>query len=264
MKTFSILLFFFILLSCSKNNNTLQNKCESFPSSDVHIGEWQKIFNSSPDSIRNIENNFPDKLLAQLDSISKTDSIKTQAELRKILDLWNEVKALENDYGFSAKIEADTCFLRNWFKLNFDLLKLTAEPKFTDELERVVFEMSKQNKLSKSDLKQFVYTKLNDQSYINFFIESSAEYEHTTGGTIRISQETSYPNDGHVHLRFETSDKRFVELFIFIPSWAGNATVTVGGVKYKAVPGEYCRVARMWKSGNSADIFIENREIPSI
>ena len=97
---------------------------------------------------------------------------------------------------------------------------------------------------------------MNDQIYINLFVESSAHYEHTTGGPVRITQETNYPNGGHVNIRFESGDKRFVELFIRIPFNVQQASVIVGGVKYKAVPGEYCRVAKMWKTGDVVEILL--------
>lgn len=260
-------LFFILLLiqivSCTTSKNKVQVISESFPTEDISIVNWNSfgnsslVFNNSEESTASKE-----KIIALLDRIPKTDSIKTRTDLNKVLSAWNELKKIEQDSEIPFYNWTDSNIVRTWYNLNLELFKFQKEPIFIEELEKLVFGPHLRSYLDENLLKQLVFTKMDDQICVNIFTESSAQYQHTTGGTIRISQETNYPDDGHVTIRFETSDKRFVELFIFIPSWSGKATVTVGGVKYKAVPGEYCRVAKMWKSGNNAEIHLEHTQMP--
>lgn len=263
MKRLFYILLVILIVSCTANKNKVQIVSESFSTGDISIvsrnssADSSLVFNNSEESRGSKE-----KVIALLDSIPKADSVKNRTDLNKFLSVWNKLKKIEQDSGIPFYDWTDTSIVRSWYYLNLELFKLKGEPIFIDELEKLVFAPDSKNYINENLLKQLVFTKMDDQIYVNIFTKSSAHYQHTTGGAIRITQETNYPDDGHVIIRFETSDKRFVELFIFIPSWAGNATVTVGGVKYKAVPGEYCRIARMWKSGNSADIYLEHPQMP--
>lgn len=263
MKHLFYILISIVIVSCTANKNKVQIVSESFPTKDIFVANW----NSSTDSslVLNSSNEnmvSKEKVIALLESIPKIDSVKTRTDLNRVFAVWNELKTFEQGSEIPLFECKDADIVTNWYKLNLELFKLKGDPVFVDELNKIVLAPDSKYFLNDNLFKQLVFTKMNDQIYVNIFTESSAHYQHTTGGTIRITQETNFPNEGHVIIRFETSDKRFVELFIFIPSWAENATVTVGGVKYKAIPGEYCRVAKMWKSGNIAEIYLEHPQMP--
>jgi DUF1680 family protein len=49
-----------------------------------------------------------------------------------------------------------------------------------------------------------------------------------------------------------------MDVFIRIPSWAVNPTVTHGNVKYVAHPGEYCEVYRKWNNGDQIKVELKN------
>lgn len=263
MKYLIYLFVFILIVSCKHSNNKIQLASESFPMNDISIGS--EINDSDTSSVFNKmdNNNLSKERVASLfQQIPESDSIKTKTDLDQVILIWKELKKAELDSEISFYKCNDSTIIRNWYRLNLELLKLNGDPIYTNELEKLFSAPLSKKFLDENSLKQLVFTKMDDQVYVNLFTESAVQYEHTTGGTIRISQETKYPHDERVTIRLETSDKRFVELFIFIPSWAEKATVTVGGVKYKAVPGEYCQVAKMWKSGNSAEIYIEHPRMP--
>jgi DUF1680 family protein len=56
--------------------------------------------------------------------------------------------------------------------------------------------------------------------------------------------------------------KRYIELWIRIPEWAHNASVTVKGVKYLSQPGSYSRVAKQWKEGDVVEVELPLQNVP--
>lgn len=147
-----------------------------------------------------------------------------------------------------------------WAELNIDLVKLSGEVKFGDALEKIIY--SPANKFnSERLLKSIIYTHVFDKIFINIIGASSMDYQHTTGGNVRIIQETDYPNGNEMTLKSECNDLRYMDVFIRIPSWAVNPTVTHGNVKYVARPGEYCQISRKWLTGDEIRVVLKNQKI---
>jgi len=144
-----------------------------------------------------------------------------------------------------------------WAHLNVDLLKLSGEVRFGDALEVLLYG-TKEFSFPENLLKSIIFTRIFDDVYINIIGSTSMEYQHTTGGTVRLIQETNYPQDAEMTLTCETNDVRFLNLFIRIPSWAVNPHVTYGNVKYVALPGEYCQISRKFKTGDEIRVALRN------
>ncbi len=144
-----------------------------------------------------------------------------------------------------------------WAELNVSLVKLSGEVRFGDAFEKLVY--GPENIfISEKLLKSVIYTHVFDQIFVNVIGSSSMDYQHTTGGKVRIIQETNYPDANEMILKSECSDLRYMDVFIRIPSWAINPTVTHGNVKYVARPGEYCQITRKWKTGDEIRVMLKN------
>ncbi|MDX9880482.1 MAG: glycoside hydrolase family 127 protein [Prolixibacteraceae bacterium] len=245
---------FLFLVSCSFSDNIRMVSC-SFPENDVLIenrvgtATSKRYISDSLSTINEHENN----LLLRLDQLM-ADSVKTQADLNRTISGWGEIKNYVEKLRPSGFLPSDKKLAGKWFLMNLELLKMTGATKYADEMEKLLYMPDPGFFPDEEGLKRAIYTKMNDQVYVNLFWNSSAHYGHTTGGAVRIMQETNYPEGNRVSIRFETTDKRFVELYVRIPSEVPQASVEVGGVKYKAVPGEYCRVAKKWKTGDVVEI----------
>ncbi|MDP2335638.1 MAG: glycoside hydrolase family 127 protein [Bacteroidota bacterium] len=146
---------------------------------------------------------------------------------------------------------------RKWAELNVNLLKLSGEVKFGDALEKMLYG-SKVPVLSEKFLKSVIYTHIDDQIFINVIGSSSVNHHHTTGGTIKLIQKTDYPKSNEMILKCECDDVRYLDLFIRIPAWAVNPTVTHGNVKYVPHPGEYCQISRKWNDGDEIQVRLKN------
>lgn len=155
----------------------------------------------------------------------------------------------------SLAVSADAA--RKWFELTGKLLKFSGEIRFADALEKQMYE-PKAPVLSEHLLKQVFYTHRDDQIYIQLIGSSSLNHQHTTGGTIKLIQDTGYPEGNEMVLKCACGDVRFLDVFIRIPSWAVNPAVTYGNVKYVARPGEYCQISRKWKNGDEIRVVLKN------
>lgn len=146
---------------------------------------------------------------------------------------------------------------RDWANLNIQLLKFSGEVEFGDALEKMLYE-SKEPVFTAKMLKSIIYTRVDDQIFVNIFGNSSMVYNHTTGGKVKIWQETAFPNSNEVLIKIDCDDILFMDIYIRIPEWAKNPTVTHGNVKYVPYAGQYCEVSRKWKRGDVITIELNN------
>ncbi len=168
-------------------------------------------------------------------------------------DFYVEWRAAKDEVSmnFEQLSKAD---LKQWLNLNDTLLKYSGAVCFADELESLFFNVNSTDVVNEAAVKSALITRRYDRLYINVYSNSAFDFEHTTGGPIRLAQETDYPFDGDIKLVVELSDKRYMDLFVRIPEWADFASVTVRGVKYPARAGEYAEIARQWENGDEVMI----------
>ena len=181
-------------------------------------------------------------------------------ELDTFAKTWEKTKSII-EYGILQDQEEWI----EWYKITGLLFELTGNAKYVTEMERLIFSgisdytgKEEFNKL----VKPFIYTKNVDHIHLNYFVPASIEYNHTLGGKIKIKTDTEFPESGGIQLKFSTDEKRYIELYIRIPQWANETTVTVKKVKYFAKPGEYCKIAKKWRDGDVVDIQFPASKIP--
>ena len=193
-----------------------------------------------------------EEMLSVTQTLKKTKSDSSWTALQKS---WEEFRI--NEAVLLADTSVNSVFvLQKWAELNSQLLKLTCEVRFGDALEKLIYESN--SYLPESLIKSAIYTHIDDQIFINLIGSSSLNHQHTTGGTIKLIQKTEYPSTNGIALFCECSDTRYLDVFIRIPEWAVNPTVTHGNVKYVARPGEYCQVSRKWRNGDEFLIALKN------
>lgn len=197
-----------------------------------------------------------DEMEAQLESIRKSESDSSWSGLTsKWEDFRNlNFKAHQPD---SLSILHSSVITKKWAELNVNLLKFSEEVSFGDALEELLYQ-SEVPSLSEKLIKSIIYTHVDDQIFINLFYPSNLIHQHTTGGAIKLIQETTFPSINEMTLKCESNDVRYLDVFIRIPEWAVNPTVSHGNVKYVARPGEYCQISRKWKGGDEFLIKLKN------
>jgi hypothetical protein len=229
----------------------------SFDESQIIFGASLSSRLVADSSLVNDETPIP---VAQLDDLiaaaKKMSASSSDSVWNYINKGWADFKESEtlilSDTSSNAQI-----VLHQWAELNMNLLKLTGEVRFGDALEKVFYD-AEVPVLSENALKSVVYTHVYDQIYINLIGSSNLTHRHTTGGIVKLIQETTYPAVDEMILKCECADTRYLDVFIRIPEWAVNPTVTHGNVKYVARSGEYCQISRKWKNGDEFQVRLKN------
>ncbi len=263
----SISLFF---VACNQDRNQLNViDSGSFPDKQISLGgDVTKHLTtdsllSEPGNKLNELNPVWGKLEEMIQTTENVSKMKTQGTWKALSSKWEDFRishiGMNGIPMISDSLTAfeSTVLARKWVELNVRLLKLSGEVRFGDVLEKILYD-AKVPVLSYDLLKSIIYTHIDDQIFINLFGSSSLIHHHTTGGTIKLIQETSFPASNEIILKCETNDTRYLNVFIRIPSWAVNPTVTHGNVKYVPHPGEYCPVSRMWKDGDEIRVVLKN------
>ncbi len=169
---------------------------------------------------------------------------------------WTEARAF-----LSAQKDrvAETCVTVTWIQLTQQLLRLTGEARYADELEKTFYNhlaaaqrpdgaewayftaldgkkdyQAEQNCCSSSGprgwamLPSLAYMTSDDGVVINFFAQGAATLK-INGETVTIKQETSYPADGRVAITVTVPKPMKFSLRVRVPSWSA-----VAGVKAQA------------------------------
>ncbi len=185
---------------------------------------------------------------------------------------WREPDILKS--SFDDKV-AETCVTVSWIQLNQQLLRLTGEARFADELEKTVFNhlaaaqrpdgtawsyftahdgtkpySSEQNCCTSSGprgwamLPAFAYMVADDNGVVvNFFGPSVANLRLKDGTVVSIRQETGYPVDGEVKLTVTVPRPTTFSLYVRVPSWS---SISHRGAPFKAQPGSYWKLRQTW------------------
>lgn len=258
---FIFLISLFVFSSCHYRTAEVSvNTSNSFSPEQISLGGvigeeliGRGILNASDDSFQPIFAVRITQLLNRLEELKQVD--KPLNENYK--EEWEKLKQDILNQFEDLTVE-DT---KSWMSLNDSLLKYSGEVVFADELEKIIFNSKIPETINEKEIKSVFYTNLYDRVYLNIYGSSTVEYEHTTGGKVRIIQDTQYPYNGSIILKVELQDTRYLDLYIRIPEWADMSSVTVKGVKYTVNAGQYTEVAKKWENGDEVEIILGMRPV---
>jgi len=206
-----------------------------------------------------------DSIHASVSTIEKSNSEHLPGCLEQLILSVNDFHEKNEGFIFdelkesweTCKTEITTTELKEsaaikWIEATGLLLQLTTDTKYGEELQHVF--LNSYNLEIKNRAASYVFTKNVDHIHINLFLPAEINYQHSLAGDVQILQETNYPESGKGEVHFSMSKRRYIELYIRIPSWADDAHVTVKGVKYFAPAGGYCKIAKKWREGDLVEI----------
>ena len=193
------------------------------------------------------------------------------------------------------------CVTVTWIQFNLQLLQITGEPKYAEELERSVY-----NHLFAAENPQTgcvsYYTALDgpkpyrcDQGFscclssvprgISLIPEmiagkikgtysvllyengASAQKIKAKDGSnifLKVSSTTTFPQEGKVNYTIEPSKTAIFALNFRVPVWSENFSATVGGKTYSGRKGSLLKIERKWTAGDRVAItfFMPTQIIP--
>ncbi|MBN1791365.1 MAG: glycoside hydrolase family 127 protein [Bacteroidales bacterium] len=185
----------------------------------------------------------------------------------------------------------ETCVTFTWIKLCNNLLLLTENPMYADQIEKSVYnallasmkddasqiakysplegirhEGEKQcgmniNCCNANGPRAFTlipgiaYQSSGEGIFVNLFCESSATIALNEKENILIEQKTDYPATDRIEITLHPGKPATFTLALRIPAWSAVTLVSVNDVKAENIqPGTYHKITRTWKDGDQVII----------
>ena len=179
----------------------------------------------------------------------------------------------------------ETCVTVTWIQFNAQLLRLTGEARFANQLEHVVLNqlfgaqqcdgsawgyyvqmegrkpytsnLDGQCCLSSGPrgvalIPTFAVTTDAGGIVINLYEAGTATLTLRDHSTVNLSTETEYPGDGRVRITLEPAEAKAFAVKLRVPGWCRSAEVQVNGTRFRGRPNAegYLAIERVWKKGD--------------
>ena len=182
---------------------------------------------------------------------------------------------------FSPSGYVETCATLSWIQLNRELLAITGEAKYAEEIECAAYNdllgahapngedwcyysfpngqrvfttywrcCKSSGAMALEELPALAYQLTSGQQIaVNLYGPGQAAIQTPFAGMVRLEQLTLYPFDGDIRLVVKPEKSATFAVRLRIPSWAHDASVQVNGADSAAtvVPGSYTVLEREWK-----------------
>ncbi len=185
---------------------------------------------------------------------------------------------------FSPEGLVETCATFAWIQLNRELLDITGEAAFAEEVERSAYNdllgalapdgqnwcyysfpngrrvhttewrcCKSSGAMALEELPGIAWRRQTDGVIaVNLYGPGAATFADDTAGEIHLEQATGYPFDGGIRIRVQPERLARFTLRLRIPSWAEGAEVRINGEPSAApaAPGSYLSLDRSWTAGD--------------
>jgi DUF1680 family protein len=196
--------------------------------------------------------------------------------------------------GEQASNVGEGCATVTWLQLTWQLLRLTGEPQYAEQLEHTVYNalLGAQDPRTGdicyftplngkkspgpginccvsseprgiSMIPQLTWGTLGDGAAVLFYVPGRVTVR-TRAGDVSIQAKTDFPVGGTVSLKLNPIASAKFPLYLRVPEWTKRFTATAGGESYHGTPGKFLAINREWKPGDevSVDMDLTVRVIP--
>ena len=184
----------------------------------------------------------------------------------------------------------ETCVTVTWLQDNAQLLRLTGQARFAEQLEKTVlnqlfgaecpdgtawgYYVQMQGKKPYScDLDghcclssgprgialipTFALSTDADGVVVNLYEEGTANLQLRDGTGVTVRTQTKYPFDGHIRITVSPQASKAFALKVRIPAWCHHAELRVNGKRQEPEPGAdgYVALRRQWQAGDQVRLY---------
>ena len=190
----------------------------------------------------------------------------------------------------------ETCATVTWIKLCAQLLRLTGDPVWADEMELSLYNamigattpggewFSYFTQLTGERVPSFIaHADLNlsccvasaprgllltprwavmtapDGPVVNLYAPGTASAKLADGAEVKIVQETDYPVSDRIKLTVSPARKQRFTLSVRIPAWSQRTALAVNGQTVACEPGKYAKLDREWAPGDQVLLTLDLR-----
>ncbi len=186
----------------------------------------------------------------------------------------------------------ETCVTVTWLQFNAQLLRLTGQARFADQLEKVVLNQlfgaqrcdgsgwgyyvqmeGKKPYSSTLDghcclssgprgvalIPTFALSTDNDGVVVNLYEAGTARLALRDRTSVTVRTDTLYPHDGQIRIAIDPEAPRRFSVKLRVPAWCRSAALVVNGKTFKAARGVdgYAAISRKWKPGDRIDLSLQ-------
>lgn len=183
----------------------------------------------------------------------------------------------------------ETCVTVTWLQFNAQLLRLTGEARFAEQLEHVILNQlfgaqrcdgaawgyyvqmeGKKPYSSNLDghcclssgprgvalIPTFAFTTDAQGIVVNLYDSATATLDLRDHTPVQLAVQTRYPADGRVQIEVEPAVKKAFALKLRIPAWCQDARIRLNGRKTTSIRGVdgYTALNRVWEKGDRVEL----------
>jgi len=186
--------------------------------------------------------------------------------------------------GEESSNTGEGCATVTFLQLTWQLLRLTGEPQYADELERTTYNalLGAQDARTGnicyftplngrkspgpginccvsseprgiSMIPQLAWGTRGEGAAVLFYVPGSVKLA-TAAGEVAIESKTTYPLEGAVELTVNPARKTRFPLFLRVPWWTASYRATAGADTVTGTPGQFLSIDREWSPGDRVRI----------
>lgn len=181
----------------------------------------------------------------------------------------------------------ETCVTFTWIKLCNNLLRLTGNPLYADQIEKTVYnalmasmkydgsEIAKYSPLEGMRhsgeeqcgmhinccnangpraftlLPSIAVQKSGSAIFINLFSQMETSIQLNVKNKVGVKLSTNYPVTDQINISIDPEKSETFDINLRIPAWSKHSVVTVNGILiHEVIPGSYLKISREWRKGD--------------
>ena len=190
----------------------------------------------------------------------------------------------------------ETCVTTTWIKFCYQLLRLTGDPVWADEMEVTLYNAllgammdegnwwayfsplagartpshmqvpSCQSSCCVANGPRGLLTapawsvmRSDNGPVVNLYAQGKWNYDLGDKNELVIIQNTDYPKTGDIEIILEQDEPARYNLSLRIPEWSEKTTITINGDEISAQSGNYFQIEREWKDGDKISLSLDMR-----
>ncbi len=190
----------------------------------------------------------------------------------------------------------ETCVTATWMKFNYQLLRLTGDSKYADELERNLYNALLGAMMPKGDwwayfsgtmgvrvpsyiqhddvgtsccvlngprglmiTPSWAFMSGPDGPVVNLYGPATAKLAAPSGQAVNLDVAGNYPVEDHATITVKVDPPEAFSIWLRIPAWSLQTQLKVNGELVAVKPGTYAKVHRTWSTGDRIAITFDMR-----
>lgn len=182
----------------------------------------------------------------------------------------------------------DSCATPAWIQLTLNLLRITGEAQYAEQLERTIYNQlfaaqdastgtilapaplnGHKQPVSTSDacvadeaqalalIPAAIWGRYGNGISVVLYTAGRATFQLRRRGTVQLYSEAAFPETGEFLLHVEPAHNLRFPLRLRVPAWTNQFVVDIGGSHLLGKPGDFLTLNREWKPGDTVKISID-------